>query len=250
MSNSVKYKSAGKKTDKPKKFNLFKISKYFFGVLFILLAGIAAGRLTNSTETKKVSEVQVTNKEFIGDIISKAGPDAKAKVVQTGYAKTKDGAVAAASSYLMSFPRMYFLKEALVKEELKKITTEESYEKIYLRLQQTGEAVNIKLIDKKESSFFRSIPVGYSVFSESKEKIKVTVWTIDFWAVEENVDPQVVSNSSTVSLVWQNKDWKVADVETTDGPTALWLTRSQPQTVKEFVDSAEGFGGFDYVPNI
>ncbi|MEV4872834.1 hypothetical protein [Streptomyces syringium] len=161
-----------------------------------------------------------------------SGPGAKASSVKSGvpvgYPHTKAGAAAAAVNYQVarSSPG-YFTDEALRHQVLKTVMTSGAVAHQQAQDDQTAKGLMASLGVTAQTApdmVMRAASLGTSMRSYSNDTATVRVWMSEVVGVPTEKSKMPVSGTySTYTLIlqWEDSDWKVAMIDSADGPTPL-----------------------------
>jgi hypothetical protein len=95
------------------------------------------------------------------------------------------------------------------------------------------------------ASFVGSWLLGYRVLSYTRAHARIAVWNVGLMAGEQSVVAPYFS-TATCTLIWADRDWKVAASETNAGPTPP-SSPGQAQS-RAFIANAAGFTPYRDVP--
>lgn len=184
-------------------------------------------------------------------------PGAGSRVVNgvpVGYPQTQNGAVAAAVNYeLARSTATYFSDTATRHGILKAITTSGALSQ---ELTSEDSAVqqfdtSIGLNSSNASSFVaRASALGTKVDNYSPTVATVEVWVCGLVGITSSSSPLPVSASwdtYTLTLQWQDGDWKLSAISAAAGPTPLEQSDNTPSSVSDFALANKEFHAPPYV---
>ena len=161
--------------------------------------------------------------------------------VPVGYPRSEAGAVQAAVNYQIArSSRAYLTDTAARLGVIDAIATVEFRETLINKDQEsTGRVLDALGITKKnaDSLVARGAAMGTRTDSYSEDLATIRVWMTGLVGLTEQDAPLPVSSSwttSTLTLQWQAGDWKLAAVNSANGPTPLDSRGTIPSTVDEF----------------
>ena len=173
--------------------------------------------------------------------------------IPVGYPPSREGAVAAAVNYEVarSSPS-YFTDETFRHAVLGTIMTQES-----VRAQQESDdrdasklvaTLGLTTADAG-GMIMRAAPMGSMVSSYSPQVATVRVWMSELVGMTSPDSPLPVSatwSTYTLTLEWQQNDWKLADISQSSGPTPLQSSDKAPDSVDTFRKMDEEFSAPPY----
>jgi hypothetical protein len=91
----------------------------------------------------------------------------------------------------------------------------------------------------------RSVPIGYRVEHFSKREATVAVWYVGIVGSGATVDPQQSWQTQIVSLVWEQRAWRVSSFESSPGPTPPLSTAGAAEPPAELFAAIPRFEEFE-----
>lgn len=138
------------------------------------------------------------------------------------YARTEDGAVAAAAAYVRRLTGPGMLDARVVRTTLAGIASAQSRDDL-------GEAYELAAAQARErlgigttpepAVVLRAAPVGYRVDGFHRDAATVSVWRVGIVGTSTTLEPRQSWRTETVSLVWERDTWKIDAVRSATGPT-------------------------------
>ena len=186
---------------------------------------------------------------------TKVGPQRFKAGVGVGYARSQQGAVAAAANYtsvlssdlILDTTRRRAAIDALAAPEAK-ARLQKTFDQAVVSLRQglgvTGGA------DDGTQVLLRATPVGWRVESYDNGAAKVAIWVTSVGGSIGGKVPVPIREgwgTTTVTLRWAGGDWKQVESTTTDGPVPI-ADVAPPTAAPELVDKANEFKEFTYAP--
>ena len=186
---------------------------------------------------------------------TKVGPRRFKAGVGVGYARSQQGAVAAAANYtsvlssdlLLDTTRRRAAIDALAAPEAK-ARLQKTFDQAVVSLRQglgvTGGA------DDGTQVLLRATPVGWRVEDYDNGAAKVAIWVTSVGGSIGGKVPVPIREgwgTTTVTLRWAGGDWKQVESTTTDGPVPI-ADVAPPTAAPELVDKANEFKEFTYAP--
>ena len=204
------------------------------GLVAVLVIGLVVGLVVGVVlrDGKKAS----TPGEAMPNQVADPGPTDEVDGVPVGYARTEEGAVAAATNFqLLSARDDLFDLDALT--VAMQAIAAPSWRSEAKRQAENGYAY-IADTYGADADVSTAI-VRYKVDDFSEKAATVHLWTVSLASGPKRPNVEEVWAVVTVDLTWVDNDWRVAGVESSVGPAPMDLPSGQPaqsaQTVmKEF----------------
>lgn len=174
--------------------------------------------------------------------------------VPVGYAHSEAGAIQAAVNYQIArSSATYFTDTATRHKVIDAMATRESREKLTSN-DDTGikqVLVSLGIHDGNHDTLVaRSAAMGTKVDSYADQVATVEVWMAGLIGTTDKSAPLPVSASwttYTLTLQWQDGDWKLASVNSVNGPTPLDTGSDHPSSVDDFRTADQEFHAPPYV---
>jgi hypothetical protein len=186
---------------------------------------------------------------------TKVGPRRFKAGVGVGYARSQQGAVAAAANYtsvlssdlILDTTRRRAAIDALAAPEAK-ARLQKTFDQAVVSLRQglgiTGGA------DDGTQVLLRATPVGWRVEDYDNGAAKVAIWVTSVGGSIGGKVPVPIREgwgTTTITLRWAGGDWKQVESTTADGPVPI-ADVAPPTAAPELVDKANEFKEFTYAP--
>jgi hypothetical protein len=171
-------------------------------VVLLLAGGIAIGRAGSPAEPQ---------------VQAGPGPARLVDGVPVGYARSEEGAVAAAVNLNVLLDGEMLAASAPRRIEILDLVAARASRDTLL--QQYAQTVAAAPDEGAVAGGTRRVPAGYRVRTHSPREAVVDVWGT--WAVTtaDGLDPNAAWGTSRIRLLWEQDDWRVASVERVDGPS-------------------------------
>jgi hypothetical protein len=221
-------------------------------IFAVVLAHGGSGKASKSAAAGQHSAVPVTSPRGHDSTASHQNPGRSG--VPVGYPQTKPGAIAAAVNFEMGRSVASYVTDTDYRHRL--LTAVMSSGSLKSQTAQDDQLAsqitkNLNLTSVTASSLImRGAPLGTDVTSYSSQVATVSVWMSEIVGVPTAESPLPVSASWTTytfTLQWQAGDWKIAAIESVDGPTPLQTNDGSPSSVDTF---ATMDGEFDAPPYV
>lgn len=208
--------------------------------LALLLAGAVAGRLT-------APDAAAPPAPPLG---SGPGPASAAGSVPTGYARTQEGAVAAATTYLAALSGRTVLDTAARKAALDAVVLPSARAAVepQFRVDAAGaqaSGLTAALVDG--SLVARTIPAGSRVRSYTPEAASVEVWSVSLLGTRTLNRVGARWRTTTVEMRWDGSDWKLAGIDGRSGPVPS-AGADVPSRFDDVLAGIDGMKGYSYAP--
>jgi hypothetical protein len=186
---------------------------------------------------------------------TRVGPRQFRAGVGVGYARSQQGAVAAAANYTRVLSSDLILDTARRRAAIATLAAPEAK----ARLQKTFDQAVVSLrqglgvtdaADDGTQVLLRATPVGWRVEDYSNGTAKVAIWVTSVGGSIGGKVPVPIREgwgTTTVTLRWAGGDWKQVESTTTDGPVPI-ADVAPPTAAGELVDKANEFKEFTYAP--
>jgi hypothetical protein len=187
---------------------------------------------------------------------SRVGPRRVEAGVGVGYARSEQGAVAAAANYTRALSSSLILDEARRRAAIDALAAPRAR----ARLQKTFDQAVASLragfgvsgaAAERAQVLLRGTPVGWRVEAYDEDRATVAIWVTSVAGSLGGTDGPVPVRegwgTTTVKLRWADDDWKQVDSTTTDGPVPI-ADVAPPTAAGELVSKANEFKEFTYAP--
>lgn len=213
----------------------------------MLLGGFLSGGLRPSS----ASSTEAVGPD-VGDIRvgpASAGPTDKVDGVGVGFARSEDGAVAAATNLVLTLEQAGTTDRANAIRAYEILAAEGSRRSLAGDMAATWDTLHGSIAANgppSSSLFLRTVPVGHQLTRYSDERATVEIWTLTIVAAAGMREPLATWETASVEVVWEHDDWKVWSARSTGGPSPAWAEGS-PTATAEFLASVDDLGGYRYV---
>ena len=246
------------------------------GAVILFLGGLVVGRatMTRSPEatpaattppaattappaTAATPDGTTTAASGAGSVAAtKVGPRRYLDGVGVGYARSQEGAVAAAANFtrvlssdlILDTTRRRAAIDVLAAPEARgrlQRTFDQAVASLRQGLGMTGPAAQDAQV------LLRATPVGWRVEDYGAGSAKVAIWVTSVGGSTGGATGQVpireAWGTTTVTLHWVGGDWKQVDSTTLDGPVPI-ADVAPPTATPELLDKANEFKEFTYAP--
>jgi hypothetical protein len=170
--------------------------------------------------------------------------------VPVGYARTREGAVAAMAAYghVLADPRVELddrRRDALVAAvgTTRYARTLRDARAVFAarRAGPVGQALR-----PGARAVFLAVPIAYRMLSYDDSTAVIKSWGVAITASDTGLSPQASWGTTTTTAVWERGDWKVDEVNSQPGPAPAGT--GMPSTAIEFVDALAGLRTLRHAP--
>lgn len=208
------------------------------------LAGLAAPSLVGSSPDPGGHRVRTGGGPTGTSGDPHPGPTATRAGLPTGFARTEQGAVAAAASYVTTGQALIDMDPLSAEEAIRQIAAEDSADAQVDDLLGRLRTVRETLAPGSGPMVYRQAVVAYQVEAWSPDRARVAVWNVGVLTRKGVAPPQAGWAISTFDLVWERGDWKIWAETILPGPAPTLDASAAPATAEQFTASLEGFTEF------
>lgn len=166
------------------------------------------------------------------------GPARTQRGVPVGFARTREGAVAAATQYVTLLSGDVILNKQRVRSVLSVIVAPSALGALEQAYEQGVDLARRRLGlggTSKPTVVLRSGALGYHVDHYGNGMAAVSVWSVGLAGSSATVAPAQSWSTTLVTLSWTHGDWKLESLETTPGPTPSLA--GSPSSAPQLFDS-------------
>ena len=180
------------------------------------------------------------------------GPASSDGGVPVGFARSPDGAAAAASSYLSTLHGLVLLGPVEREAAVRRIAAP-SADSVVSQALESMEALDVILAEARAELpgarvLLREVPVAYDVEQFDPDRARVACWSLGIVLVEGRSQATEVWSTNTAELVWEQGDWRVWSWSRQPGPVPA-VTADGASDPAQLLSAIEGWEGFRYVPS-
>jgi hypothetical protein len=187
---------------------------------------------------------------------ARVGPRRFAHGVGVGYARSQDGAVAAAANYSTVLSSTLILDDARRRAAIDTLAAPEARRRLQRAFDQAVASIKAGLgmtgaAGDGTQVLLRASPVGWRVEEYGGSTAKVAIWMTSvggsLGGAQGAVPVREAWGTTTVHLRWVQGDWKQLASATRDGPVPI-ADVAPPTAAAELIDQADDFKEFTYAP--
>ena len=170
--------------------------------------------------------------------------------VPVGFARTREGAVAAMAAYghVLADPRVQLddrrrgaVAAAVGTSRYARTLRDARAVFASLRAGPVGQALR-----PGARAIFLAVPIGYRMLSYDGSTAVIKAWGVAITASDTGLTPAADWATTTTNAVWEHGDWKVDRVSSTSGPAPDGAGASSAST--DFLDALAGMRTLRYAP--
>jgi hypothetical protein len=170
--------------------------------------------------------------------------------IPVGYARTREGAVAAMAAYgrVLADPRVQ-LDDRRRRQVAEAVGTAR-----YARALEGAETGFAALRDGRVGqalrpgarAVFLAVPVAYRTLSFDGTRTVIVSWGVAIAASDTGIQPRAGWETTTTTAVWEHGDWKVDRVASTSGPVPAGT--AAPSPAASFIEGLAGMRALRHAP--
>lgn len=172
------------------------------------------------------------------------GPTTEEDGAPAGFARTEQGAVAAAAAFVTTGQALLDTDPLAAEEAVRRIaaaaTADAQVKEVLARLATVRET----LAPGTGPIVYRQSPISWRVDGYTPERARVAVWSVGVLSREGIAPPQAGWTTSTFDLVWERGDWRIWAETVTAGPAPLLDDSATPATSGQLATALRGFTDF------
>lgn len=207
------------------------------GAVVVFTLGLAAGRATGPAETGTAPSLPseaalhpptaetegATSPSVRQEPTFESRPSDPAGGWPAAYPQTPEGAVAAATDYLLALDGPAFLDEQRRARLLEVIAARQAHDELAATFRR-GAVVVAGQLDmpqvgtSEDRLVWRAIPAGWQVRAYNGRQATVAVWAVGILLTEEWRPPRPVWTTTEFRLVFEDGGWRLLGLDSHDGP--------------------------------
>ena len=170
-----------------------------------------------------------------------SGPTRFEHGVAAGFARTADGAVAAAVSFVCTGQALLDMDPLAAEEAVRQMAAAATADhQVADTLAKLRTARNT-LAPGSGPIVYRQAAVAWRVESFTPDRARIAIWNVGVLAREGIAPPQAGWAISTFELGWERDDWKVIDERVAPGPAPILDDSAAPATAAQLIASLRDF---------
>lgn len=172
------------------------------------------------------------------------GPTTGTGGAPSGFARTEQGAVAAAAAFVTTGQELLDMDPLAAEEAVRRMAASATAGAQVAEMLARLAAVRETLAPGTGPTVFRQSPISWRVDGFAPERARVAIWSVGVLSREGIAPPQAGWTTSTFDLVWERGDWRIWAETVTPGPAPLLDDSATPATSGKFAAALRGFTDF------
>lgn len=172
------------------------------------------------------------------------GPSRIEHGAPAGFSRTREGAVAAAASFVTTGQALLGMDPLAAEEAVRQMAATSTADQQVADLLGKLRAARGALADGTGPIIYRQAAVAWRVDSFSPDRAGVAIWNVGVLTRDGVAPPQAGWATSTFDLVWERDDWKVERETITPGPAPILDNSAAPATAAQLTAALRGFTDF------
>ena len=205
-------------------------------LLVALLVGIVLGFILDDVETEEQNGTATPSEAPSGP-----GPFNEVNGVPVGYARTEEGAVAAATNFNLLSAKDELLEEGALVEAMRTLAAPDWAEDAE---RQGKNGYDYVIETYGNDADVSAAVLGYEVADFGEDRATVRLWVVTTLSGSSRPNAETTWGIVTTDLLWVENDWRVAGIESSPGPAPIQLPAGQPVlTAQEIMEEFDEFRG-------
>jgi hypothetical protein len=169
------------------------------------------------------------------------GPSTQVNGLPAGFARSRDGAVAAATTYVRDAQRLLDLPDADRTAALRSIASRASTDAYVAQARaDLGELDGIAARGQGHLTWEVAV-LATRTDAYTNERAEVSVWRVGILSIDGLTAPLAEWTTVVYELVWERDDWRIWSENQTVGPTPLGHPDDPPSTPEQLQTALAGF---------
>lgn len=172
------------------------------------------------------------------------GPTTEENGAPAGFARTGQGAVAAAAAFVTTGQALLDIDPLAAEEAVRRMaasaTADAQVREVLARLADVRET----LAPGTGPIVYRQSPISWRMDGYTPDRARVAVWSVGVLSREGIAPPQAGWTTSTFDLIWERGDWRIWAETVTAGPAPLLDDSATPATSSQLATALRGFTDF------
>lgn len=172
------------------------------------------------------------------------GPTRIADGIPSNFARTREGAIAAASAYVTTGQPLLDLDPLSAERAVRRLAASAYADRFAAETMDQLRSARAALAEGRGPIVYRQAVVAYRVDAFDSHRARVSVWNVGVLTREGVAPPQAAWATSTFDLVWEEGDWRIWAEAVVPGPAPILNDSAAPATTRQFMGALEGFVDF------
>lgn len=213
-----------------------KLALIVTSLVMSLMVGVILGFVLDSGGGSDGSDPTTPTESASGP-----GPVAETNGVPTGYAKTEEGAVAAAANFNLLSAKDELLDESALAEAMRTLAAPDWTEDAE-RQGKNGYQYVVETYGNDAD--VGAAVLGFEVADFSDDRATVRLWIVTTLSGSNRPNVETTWGIVTTDLLWVDDDWRVTGIESSPGPAPVELPSGRPQlTAHQVMEEFNEFRG-------
>lgn len=172
------------------------------------------------------------------------GPSRIEHGAPAGFSRTREGAVAAAASFVTTGQALLDMDPLAAEDAVRQMAATSTADQQVADLLAKLRATRDELSGGTGPIIYRQAAVAWRVDSFSPDRARVAIWNVGVLARDGVAPPQAGWATSAFDLVWERGDWKIAGETITPGPAPILDNSAAPATAAQLSTALRDFTDF------
>jgi hypothetical protein len=172
------------------------------------------------------------------------GPTGIVDGIPSGFARTREGAIAAASAYVTTGQPLLDLDPLSAERAVRRLAASAHADRFATETLEQLRSARAALAEGRGPIVYRQAVVAYRVDAFDPDRARVSIWNVGVLTRDGVAPPQAAWATSTFDLVWEEGDWRIWAEAVVPGPAPILNNSAAPATTRQFMGALEGFVDF------
>ena len=172
------------------------------------------------------------------------GPAGVVDGIPAGFARTREGAIAAGAAYVATGQPLLDLDPVAAERAVRRIAASGYADRFAAETMRQLRAAREALNRGRGPIIYRQAVVAHRVEAFEPGQARVAIWNVGVLTREGVAPPQAAWAISTLDLVWEDGDWRIWAETIVPGPAPILNDSAAPATTAQFTGALEGFVDF------
>jgi hypothetical protein len=216
-------------------------------------AGDAQARPQGAQAAETAREAPERAAVSTGGAIPGVGPARVVDGVGVGYARSREGAVAAATNYVKVLTSPIIFDQERRRAAIRRLAAPDAVERLQAAYDSSAPRVAGSLLLPEGGGtagtrvLLMAAPVSYHLDSYDPDSAKVSIWQTTVAGTSGGAPPLQAWGTTTVTLRWTDGDWKQVSATSRAGPVPL-PDSALPTEVQQLLRQLEEYKEYRYAP--
>jgi len=202
---------------------------------------MAARGLVSVTVISNVQRAGSSNLQSAPNDPTGPGPATYTNGIPAGFARSQQGATAAAAAYVLTGQVLLGLPTTTLDEAVRAISSTASASVQVSTIAQQLDQLRAVLAPGTGPTRYLQAVLATRLDTFTPDRASVSVWSVGVLSRLGVAAPQAGWSTSVFDLVWERDDWKVATETITAGPAPALNDGTTPATSEDLAAALDGF---------